>query len=64
MQVVSFADFSRHVEKSTKNLTPSPPYPQRGPRVPPSLQGLGEKSKPLSLQERGLERGLPDKSEK
>ncbi|MEH2282922.1 MAG: ribosome assembly protein 4, partial [Nostoc sp.] len=38
--------FSRHVE----NLTPQPP----------TLQGLGENSKPLSLQERGLERGFPD----
>jgi len=33
-----------------KNLTPQPP----------SLQGNGENSKPLSLQERGLERGFPD----
>jgi len=32
------------------NLTPQPP----------SLQGKGENSKPLSLQERGLERGFPD----
>ncbi|WP_414623692.1 magnesium chelatase subunit H [Calothrix sp. CCY 0018] len=35
-------------EESTKNLTPQPP----------SLQGKGENLKPLSLQERGLERGL------
>jgi CRISPR-associated protein Cmr6 len=33
-----------------KNLTPQPP----------SLQGNGEKLKPLSLQERGLERGFTD----
>ncbi|MEH1880527.1 nSTAND1 domain-containing NTPase, partial [Nostoc sp.] len=40
-------DFSpRH----TRNLTPQPPY----------LEGNGENSKPLSLQERGLERGFPD----
>ncbi|MEO1560830.1 MAG: hypothetical protein AAFS12_14810, partial [Cyanobacteria bacterium J06632_19] len=45
-----YPDFSRYVEKSTKNLTPQPP----------SLQGKGKKSKPLSLQERGLERGFPD----
>ncbi|MEQ8971199.1 MAG: bifunctional serine/threonine-protein kinase/formylglycine-generating enzyme family protein [Coleofasciculus sp. C1-SOL-03] len=38
-------DFSRHGEKSTSNLIPQPP---------------GENSKPLSLQERGLERGFPD----
>ncbi|BAY15128.1 putative CheA signal transduction histidine kinase [Anabaenopsis circularis NIES-21] len=43
-------DFSRHVEKLTQNLTPQPP----------SLLGKGEKSKPLSLQGRGLERGFPD----
>ena len=43
-------DFSRHVEKPTQNLTPQPP----------SLKGSGENSKPLSLQERGLERGFPD----
>ncbi len=43
-------DFSRYVEKSTENLTPQPP----------SLGGKGENSKPLSLQERGLERGFPD----
>ncbi|MHC5595467.1 MAG: M16 family metallopeptidase [Nostoc sp.] len=44
------ADFSRYVEKQTRNLTPQPP----------SLVGKGENSKPLSLQERGLERGFPD----
>ena len=44
------ADESRHVEKPTPNLTPQPP----------SLKGSGENSKPLSLQERGLERGFPD----
>ncbi|WP_442944665.1 M16 family metallopeptidase [Nostoc sp.] len=43
------ADFSRYVEKQTRNLTPQPP----------SLPGKGENSKPLSLQERGLERGFP-----
>ena len=41
------SDFSRYVEK---DLTPQPP----------SLLVLGENSKPLSLQERGLERGFPD----
>jgi len=35
---------------TVSNLTPQPP----------SLQGKGENSKPLSLQERGLERGFPD----
>ncbi|WP_414584071.1 adenylate/guanylate cyclase domain-containing protein [Scytonema sp. PCC 10023] len=44
------ADFSRHVEKPTQNLTPQPP----------SLKGKGENSKPLKKQERGLERGFPD----
>ncbi|MEH2376773.1 nSTAND1 domain-containing NTPase, partial [Nostoc sp.] len=39
-------DFSRNVGR---NLTPQPP----------SLLGNGENSKPLSLQERGLERGFP-----
>ncbi|MEH2058557.1 MAG: ATP-binding protein [Nostoc sp.] len=38
------SDFSRHVEKKRQNLTPQPP----------SLQGKGENSKPLSLQERGF----------
>ncbi len=38
------SDFSRYVKKSTENLTPQPP----------SLGGKGEKSKPLSLQERGF----------
>jgi uncharacterized protein YfkK (UPF0435 family) len=41
-------NFSPHVEKPTQNLTP------------PSLKRKGENSKPLSLQERGLERGFPD----
>jgi hypothetical protein len=27
---------------------------------PPSLRGKGENSKPLSLEERGLERGFPN----
>jgi WD40 repeat protein/tetratricopeptide (TPR) repeat protein len=44
------ADFSRHLEKPTRNLTPQPP----------SLRGNGENSKPLSLQKRGLERGSTD----
>ncbi|MEQ8387003.1 MAG: tetratricopeptide repeat protein [Coleofasciculus sp. A1-SPW-01] len=35
---------------TVSNLTPQPP----------SLQGKGENSKPLSLQERGWERGFPD----
>ncbi len=43
-------DESRQVEKPTQNLTPQPP----------SLLEKGENSKPLSLQERGLERGFPD----
>ncbi|TVP56676.1 MAG: tetratricopeptide repeat protein [Nodularia sp. (in: Bacteria)] len=42
--------FSRSAEKAMGNLTPKPP----------SLQGQGENSKPLSFQERGLERGFPD----
>ncbi|MBD2503228.1 helix-turn-helix domain-containing protein [Anabaena azotica] len=37
--VKAMANFSRYVEKSTSDLTPQPP----------SLQGKGEKSKPLSL---------------
>ncbi|AFZ22944.1 WD40 repeat-containing protein [Cylindrospermum stagnale PCC 7417] len=41
---------SSKVEKPTRNLTPQPP----------SLRGNGENSKPLSSQERGLERGFPD----
>ncbi len=41
---------SSYAENSTKNLTPQPP----------SLRGNGENSKPLSLQERGLERGFTD----
>jgi signal transduction histidine kinase len=41
------SDVSRYVEQ---DLTPQPP----------SLQGKGENSKPLSLQERGLERGFPE----
>ncbi|MCC5650627.1 hypothetical protein LC609_12415 [Nostoc sp. XA013] len=40
-------DFSLHPQ----NLTPQPP---------PSLQGKGENSKPLSCKERGLERGFSD----
>ena len=47
---VNSADFSSNAENSTKNLTPQPP----------SLQGNGENSKPLSASERGLERGFPD----
>ncbi|MDZ8088896.1 MAG: ribosome assembly protein 4, partial [Nostoc sp. DedQUE12b] len=42
-------EFSPNLEKLTRNLTPQPP----------SLLGNGENSKPLSLQERGLERGFP-----
>ncbi|MBW4572612.1 MAG: tetratricopeptide repeat protein [Tolypothrix carrinoi HA7290-LM1] len=42
-----YADYRKGKDKQTSNLTPQPP----------SLQGKGEKSKPLSLQERGLERG-------
>ena len=43
------SDFSPHVEKLTRNLTP------------PSLLGKEENSKPLSLQERGLERDFSDR---
>ncbi|WP_445630574.1 WD40 domain-containing protein [Nostoc sp. DSM 114167] len=42
-------EFSPNLEKLTRNLTPRPP----------SLLGNGENSKPLSFQERGLERGFP-----
>jgi putative ATPase len=49
------ADFSRHEEKSTLDLTP-----QLFTKAPASQQGKGENSMPLSLQERGLERGFPD----
>ncbi|BAZ25125.1 hypothetical protein NIES4073_60290 [Kalymmatonema gypsitolerans NIES-4073] len=41
------SDFSRHVEKPTRNLTPQPP----------SLKGKGENLKPLPYKGRGLERG-------
>ncbi|MEA5506597.1 amino acid adenylation domain-containing protein [Halotia wernerae UHCC 0503] len=44
----STPDFLPYGEKSTKNLTPQPP----------SLQGNMEISKPLSSQERGLDRGF------
>ncbi|MEQ8997733.1 MAG: ATP-binding protein [Coleofasciculus sp. B1-GNL1-01] len=70
------SDFSRHPEKSISNLTPQPPsHPSRSPlqgemakdaslffarKGENSKQGNGENSKPLSLQERGLERGFPD----
>ncbi|MEQ8537592.1 MAG: AAA family ATPase [Coleofasciculus sp. D1-CHI-01] len=70
------SDFSRHPEKSISNLTPQPPsHPSRSPlqgemakdaslffarKGENSKQGKGENSKPLSLQERGLERGFPD----
>lgn len=43
-------DFSHYVEKPTQNLTPQPYY----------LRDNGENSKPISLQERGLESGFPD----
>jgi formylglycine-generating enzyme required for sulfatase activity len=46
----SESELSPNVEQSTKNLTPQPP----------SLQRKGENSKPLSSQERGLERSFPD----
>jgi len=42
-----YANYRKGKDKQTSNLTPQPP----------SLQGKGEESKPLSLQERGLERG-------
>ncbi|MBS9388808.1 MAG: PD-(D/E)XK nuclease family protein [Dolichospermum sp. WA123] len=44
------SDFSHYLENPTRNLTPQPP----------SLRGKGENSKPLSWQERGLERGFSD----
>ncbi len=46
----SISDFSRHLEKPTRNLTPQPP----------SLTGNGENSKPLKKQERGMEAWLTD----
>uniref|UniRef100_UPI00186624F8 endonuclease domain-containing protein n=1 Tax=Nostoc sp. MG11 TaxID=2721166 RepID=UPI00186624F8 len=49
----SKSDFSRCIEKQTRDLTP---------QTPSSLLGKGENSKPLSLQERGLERGFPEES--
>ena len=49
-KLVDEPDFSRYVEKPTRNLTPQPP----------SLLALGENSKPLSLQERGMEVRFPD----
>jgi tetratricopeptide (TPR) repeat protein/CHAT domain-containing protein len=42
-----YADYRKGKDKQTSNLTPQPP----------SLAGKGEESKPLSSQERGLERG-------
>ncbi|WP_414587456.1 replicative DNA helicase [Scytonema sp. PCC 10023] len=56
-----YADFSRYVEKATQNLTPQPPDPNpHDLGAPSSLKGKGENSKPLSFQERGLERGFSD----
>ncbi|MEH2311445.1 MAG: ribosome assembly protein 4, partial [Nostoc sp.] len=49
LQTPDLTDFSPNLEKLKRNLTPQPP----------SLLGNGENSKPLSLQERGLERGFP-----
>ncbi|MEQ8383967.1 MAG: PAS domain S-box protein [Coleofasciculus sp. A1-SPW-01] len=49
--VICQADCSRHLEKSTLDLTPQPPS------FPPAR---GENSQHLSLQERGLERGFLD----
>ncbi|NEQ20723.1 MAG: AMP-binding protein [Microcoleus sp. SIO2G3] len=49
-RVIEAADFSRHLEKLTLDLTPQPP----------SLSGKGENSKPSQEQERGLERGSSD----
>ncbi|HEY9831013.1 MAG TPA: ATP-binding protein [Stenomitos sp.] len=58
------SDFSRHVEK---DLTPQPPSvnknlsPYSSPLVGENERGgKGENSKPLSWQERGLERGFPE----
>ncbi|MEH2276781.1 MAG: ribosome assembly protein 4, partial [Nostoc sp.] len=48
-QSPDLTDFSPNLEKLKRNLTPQPP----------SLLGNGDNSKPLSLQERGLERGFP-----
>jgi hypothetical protein len=47
---VAAALFDTEIEEDDSDLTPQPP----------SLVGKGENSKPLSLQERGLERGFPD----
>jgi S-DNA-T family DNA segregation ATPase FtsK/SpoIIIE len=44
------SNHDQNLENSTGNLTPQPP----------SLPGKGENLKPLSLQERGLERGFSD----
>ncbi|MFP4575741.1 MAG: protein kinase domain-containing protein [Coleofasciculus sp.] len=66
-----FFDVSHHLEKSISHLTPQPPhFPLFDPPLPfkrgkPNIASLflarkGENSKPLSLQERGLERGFPD----
>ncbi|MEH2406768.1 nSTAND1 domain-containing NTPase, partial [Nostoc sp.] len=49
LQTPDLTDFSPNLEKLKRNLTPQPP----------SLLGNGDNSKPLSLQERGLERGFP-----
>ncbi|MEH1844713.1 MAG: ribosome assembly protein 4, partial [Nostoc sp.] len=49
LRTPDLTDFSPNLENLTRNLTPQPP----------SLLGNGENSKPLSLQERGLERGFP-----
>jgi thiazoline dehydrogenase / protease len=54
------ADFSHDVEKSTLDLTPQPPLQGGMAEDEAFYSGKEENSKPLSLQERGLERGFPD----
>ncbi|WP_118163931.1 hypothetical protein [Nostoc sphaeroides] len=44
IEEIQDTDFSHHLEKLRRNLTPQPP----------SLLGKGENSKPMSLQERGF----------
>ncbi|MCC3490648.1 MAG: PatA/PatG family cyanobactin maturation protease [Microcoleus sp. PH2017_25_DOB_D_A] len=54
------ADFSHDVEKSTLDLTPQPSLQGGMAEDEAFYSGKEENSKPLSLQERGLERGFPD----
>ncbi|WP_238845503.1 ribosome assembly protein 4 [Nostoc edaphicum] len=50
---------SHNLERQAK-VPEFSPHPQNLTPQPPSLQVKGENSKPLSLQERGLERGFSD----